>query len=107
MADKAKEKKPASSKLAAYRAKRLAKLNAVRQEDETKFLCQVNIKEAKQLQICDSWKAFCEMKAKAWADYWTARADKGAIGGEKAKVKKMARLEKLKKMLESLEKELA
>ncbi len=32
MSDKAKEKKPASSKLAAYRAKRLAKLNAVRQD---------------------------------------------------------------------------
>ena len=102
------EKKPASSKLAAYRAKRLAKLNAIRQEDETKFLCQVNLKEAKQLQIIDSWKAFCDMKAKAFADYWTKCGEKdGKIGGEKAKAKKVARLGKLKVMLEALEKELA
>ena len=104
---KNREIKPASSKLAAYRAKRLAKLNAIRAEDETKFLCQVNIKEAKQLQLAESWKAFCEMKAKAFHEYWTARADKGSIGGEKAKAKKLARVDKLKKMLESLEKELA
>jgi hypothetical protein len=101
----AKSPKQPSAKAIAYKQKRAAKLAELKTANPTKFAIVVSEKEAKEMGVATDWASFCQLKAKAYSDFWTAAANKPK-GGVKSLERKKARMEKLKAMLQSLEKEL-
>ena len=93
------------AKRAALKVKRTNKLNDLKAKNPTAYAIALTYKEAKELNVVDGWRAFCEMKGKAQAEFWANRA-KSPVTNPKALERKKARFAKMQEMLKSLEKEL-